>query len=60
MVLLSENIYYAGNDGAFKTGWFEVDGNRYYGSDYSDDDTPKETFTQELSTHNSLAQMGNS
>ena len=37
----SENIYYAGNDGAFKTGWFEVDGNRYYGSDYSDDDTPK-------------------
>ena len=29
------------NDGAFKTGWFEVDGNRYYGSDYSDDDTPK-------------------
>ena len=30
-----ENIYYAGNDGAFKTGWFEVDGNRYYGDDYS-------------------------
>ena len=24
----SETIYYAGSDGAFKTGWFEVDGNR--------------------------------
>ena len=37
----SEKIYYAGNDGAFKTGWFEVDGNRYYGSDYSDNGTSK-------------------
>ena len=37
----SETIYYAGNDGAFKTGWFEVDGNRYYGSDYSDNDAFK-------------------
>ena len=37
----SETIYYAGSDGAFKTGWFEVDGNRYYGSDYSDNDAIK-------------------
>lgn len=37
----SENIYYAGNDGAFKTGWLEVNGNRYYASGYSDDDIPK-------------------
>jgi len=37
----SETIYYAGSDGAFKTGWFEVDGDRYYGSDYSDNDTSK-------------------
>ena len=29
------------SDGAFKTGWLEVNGNRYYASDYSDDDTPK-------------------
>lgn len=39
--VLSETIYYAGSDGAFKTGWFEVDGNRYYGSDYSDNDAFK-------------------
>jgi len=39
--VFSETIYYAGSDGAFKTGWFEVDGNRYYGSDYSDNDAIK-------------------
>lgn len=39
--VFSETIYYAGSDGAFKTGWFEVDGNRYYGSDYSDNDAFK-------------------